>query len=204
MAKLKTETIDGRRVEIIVEDDGRFVASCDGDEWRDVTYSGVLDKVRRDLRKSRVRIAIPATMVGSELHKPKYGRPHARAATAGVRHFTITGMHGRTRNVLVKWEDTGESEQLRYYGSGNIVRRLTAADVSEFVTLAKERDRANKAYDAFIEKRALGSRRDISEYVEEAIRQKEDEPTEDGTNDASEGDPRLAAPDHRSRKRRRS
>jgi ribosomal protein L35AE/L33A len=37
----------------------------------------------------------------------------------GVKVGTATGVHGRSGNVMVRW-DSGKSEQLSYYGSGSL------------------------------------------------------------------------------------
>lgn len=188
--KVKTETIDGRKVAIELGADGTFEAQCDGDEWTDKTLEGVIAKVRRDLRKSKVRIAIPATAIGVELHKPQFGHAHSRSATGKVRHLTITGVHGRSGNILARWEDTGESEQISgWRNEGSICRRLTPDEVKQYAALAKAKKAADDAIEKFEKRISLGGRKDIKEFVEQAIKEKVDDPKEDDEAD-DDGDPR--------------
>jgi len=186
--KLKTEEIDGRKVVISVTEQGRFVAAVDGDEYVADKLDDVLAIVRKALRKAKVRLSIAASMVGTELKRSGYRRAVGVSSTTGVRHFTITGMHGSNGNVLIKWGDTGETEQYRGWGSGTPVRRLNDADVQRYKQLALAAKTANEELEKFLATRSLDSKMSLREYVEEQIRLKEDDPKE--TEEEDNEDPR--------------
>jgi hypothetical protein len=189
--KIGTETIDGRKVAIEVDSQsGKFSGVVDGDAYSADTLDALRAKIRSAFRKEAIRLAIPVTMLDVELHKPDYGRPTGRSASGAVRHMTITGVYGRTGNVLVKWDDTGESEQLSHYG-GDIVRRLTENEIRDYAALSKAASEATSARMKFVDARKIGTYRyDVKKFVEQKVKEMVDDPKENPT-DVGDADPRT-------------
>jgi hypothetical protein len=199
------ETIDGRTVKFEVDArTGKFASVIDGDEYSADTLEGLKAKLRTAFRKAKVRISVPATALDAELIEDQFGHRRSRREQFGkLRHFVITGIHGRTNRALIRWEDTGETEQLSHYAS-DIVRRLTKAEEVQYAKLAMDLKRAQDAREEFVEARRLSNKSDINEYIKEKIDEQIDQPADTDQDDTSEGDPRIAGKNNRPGKKRRS
>lgn len=188
--EVRTETIDGRKVKFTVgSQSGQFKAECDGDEYTGATLDDARRSVVAALRRNRVRIALPATMLGVELSEHPFHRSTNRSSSTGFRHLTITGIHSRSGNTLVRWDDTGDTEQIRLYRSHDLVRRLSKSEEQEYKELATAKVKASEALDAFIEARKLSGKQDLDDYIKEKIQEKIDEPKDEPAEETE--DPRV-------------
>jgi hypothetical protein len=187
--KVKTETIDGRTFDIHVNGIGQFWTLDDGDSIMAESLDLLLTKLRRMLRTERTRINIPITMLYES-------RAAAGRDVPVYRHAVITGVHSRSGNTLVRFEDTGKSDQLSGFSSDGIMcKRLTPAQVKEFEQLAKAVTLADKAYDTFkLDVQLATGRRGVTELIQVEL-----EKAQAAEPDAPSGDPRVDAPAKRKR-----
>lgn len=90
----------------------------------------MLDQLKRATRRKRVAINIPIT--------------HENGRDA-----IITGKHAGNNNILVTWEDNGQSEQLDRYDYRHFFRRLTPEQKRELKQLKAASDEANRQLNNF-------------------------------------------------------
>lgn len=62
MAKVKTLNFDGRKVDVTVDENGRFFASLDGEHLADDSLKKLEDRLRR---KAKGRVKVPATIMAT-------------------------------------------------------------------------------------------------------------------------------------------
>jgi hypothetical protein len=93
-----------------------------------------------------VRLALPATYVQGR------GRWSDERGPVTLVDVVITGIHQRNRDILAR-RVGGKEDALRLSGhSGEILKRLTAAQAEEYQALRKARDNSSKAFEAFEKK----------------------------------------------------
>jgi len=152
MPLVKKIDIDGTDYELNVNANGEFWANTIGADSHTVkapTMDALITKLRAEARKKPM--AIPVSVVFQQ-HR----------GGIEVRHGTITGIHGRTRNVLMAW-DTGDKQQLDNYGN-TILARLTDEGTTDLVRLHEAKQRAAHAYDTQIE----ACRVNVKELIDKA------------------------------------
>lgn len=153
--KLKTETIDGRKVEIWVTEGGSFKAYLDGsteDSYAASTLSA-LTKLVREVVKGRTK-EVPAAFVD--------WRSEDRWSSLGkkklvVQLVIISGIHAGNKNVLYRHEGQTKSatQQGSRYGGNNYLRRPTEAEQAELAELHRMNDELEAAIEAWHERLRL-------------------------------------------------
>lgn len=176
---LKTITSGGERVEICVDRDGTFTARA-GTVWlKAPTLHELRGLIARATKRIKVPVAVPVSVLGRHLDKPKRGR-HSWVCGHDVQHVTLTGIHGKYGNALYRDDALphvhGDVSDLRsaYSGHHDIVRRLTGEECAEFTRLSKAKEAAGEALHAFVEPRVVNP----EELVKAAIAEKVDTPHE--------------------------
>jgi hypothetical protein len=200
----KAIEIDGQKFKVDVTDDGMFRALHDGDPISAQTYADLSDKLRKRLRRAKVRLALPVTLLGVTMAPPptrerswmpdKPLRP-AQATVDAV----ITGIHAQNRDVLIDLPDGTKHRASGYAhrNEGTIARRLTPEEAATYVQLAKAADEADTALAAFVEKVGITDAREwVREQVEAAEKAKPDTEVDVPT---FIGDPRIDALPRRTR-----
>lgn len=140
---VRVETIDGHKFQVYVDEAGLFFVNHEGESMSAESVKQLRDKLTRIVRTSAVRLKLAACL----LHEKTEGAK----LQPSVEDVVITGIHGRTGNVLVKRAD-GTTDQLAGWRSdGELVRQLTAKEKEKFIALLKARDSAAAAYDTFME-----------------------------------------------------
>lgn len=174
-----------RGVGIIVNSDGIFRAQVAGEWLYAETLKEVESKVEKILKKTKVSVSIPVSQLGVVWSDAPY-RQGRWSNGIGVRHLTVTGIHGGTGNVIVKDEKTGKTEQLTGWRAG-VVRRLTDVEVAEYVRLAAEERAAVRALRTYVGQFELKG--DLPDQIKEAQGEKIDTPVE--SEELVSDDPRL-------------
>ena len=153
-----TKQIDGREVTIRVHlTSGLWTAVHDHEiiahaPTRDV----VIKKARASLRRQKVRLAIPATVVNSE-------------GTTKPIHVIITGFHAQNRDILYQAMDRKAKGRLSNRSWGHqeeLCTRLTNDEIVDFVTLRKAAHDAAGAFQKWQKKHVI---RDSEQFVKDAI-----------------------------------
>jgi hypothetical protein len=140
-----TETIKGKDFKITIDGEGRFCATVNGE-----------DIYRDTLRKLRVDIA--HILAKKPLNIP-FVEANASWEDFIVRKGVITGIHGRTGDYLLKY-DNGSTGQSSKYGSSLLradtnIKRLKALDAAKEKALAE--------FDKFIADNKLEVKSEIEE-----------------------------------------
>ena len=154
-----TEQIDGRKVTVHVNlESGLWTALHDQESIaHGATREIVIQKARASLRRKKVRLAIPATLVDVEGNAKPF-------------HVTITGLHAQNHDILYKAldrKDTGRLSSRRHWGRyAEPCPRLTEADLTEFVTLRKAVHDTAAAFEKWQKKHVI---RDSEQFVKDAI-----------------------------------
>jgi len=121
-------------------------------------YADTLDKLRQRLMAETARQAVKVSVPFEQIVRGGWQRHEPYS----VRRGTLTGIHAKTRALLVRWAD-GKTNQMQY--ARDLLRPLDKATAAQLVALYTERDRIVLAIDE-LEK---ANRLDGREAVEAAI-----------------------------------
>lgn len=130
--KYGTIEVKGAKHEAFINDVGEFYAVINGEETKADTLEGLKQKLMRKMALQKAKISIP------------FVRWTERG---GLVRGQITGVHGRTRNLLVQFEDGKRDQEYSYSGSASYIKP-EAAD--QLAVLGKARGQADKAYYDFV------------------------------------------------------
>lgn len=135
--KVRTETINGREFDIILEDSGKFSAKLDAENTvRSETLEGLLKILKSKSRRAAAKLNIP--VLKAEGGGFGYGENR-------LTPVTLTGLHGGTENIMFL-NGRGKSEQARGWGD-EFYKAET--DVKEFARLVKADNDASAALAEF-------------------------------------------------------
>lgn len=146
--KLKTETIDGRKVDIYVTDGGTFKALMDGGS--EETYAApalpALMKKVREVVKGQTK-EVPAAFVSWESES----RWHGGKKKLNVQNLVISGIHAGNDNVLYRHEgqERRNTQQGYRYDNEKFLRRPTPEEVEEITTLYQANDELERRIEAW-------------------------------------------------------
>ena len=119
-----TLKIKGVSYNVSVGDDGAWYAWPGGTKISAMTRSELGNAISRQTRKAVTKVAVPFVQLNNE-------RGTARRGTA-------TGLHSRSGNTLVRWDDNGQAEQFPYYGQANVTGPLTDEQVEEWAAKRRQ------------------------------------------------------------------
>lgn len=146
---------DGKVYKIEISDGGQFTTMLDGDSTSAETFDRLKEKIVRHTRRASVRMALPATYVEG---KGRYWSSDEPGKVKLV-DIVITGIHQRGGDILARTVgDKQEALRLSNNYHGEILKRLTAAQSEEYLTLRKARDDANRAFTAYEKKYHYGNK----------------------------------------------
>ncbi len=155
------EHVGGRKggLDVTIKADARsgfFTASVSGDYLTAKTRDELLQKVEKAVKKTRVKLNVPLTIIGRVARVVNAGVGSYHSWTTydsgvGYEHVTLVGLHAQTGRMLLRKDDGTKLEQDRYSGrgTGTICRRLTDEEAAQYVKLHTEHYRAKKAYEKF-------------------------------------------------------
>lgn len=175
---MKVKTYQG--VDISVNtDSGEFSASVAADRVKAPTLAALQNQIDKIQKKTKVKVAIPVSVLG-QVWKPNRGYSYqgrdSWISGAGVQHCTLTGFDIKG-NVQWKDDKTGKAERASRWGRNvQFVRRLTDAEIEEYINLRKAKDAAEAAYHLFEEKVRID---DVDVLVKTAMGLSADDPKED-------------------------
>lgn len=135
--KLKTETIDGRKVDVYVTESGTFRALLDGSYQDSYSASSLqaLMKQVREVVKGQTK-EVPAAQV-----EWSDGRGYGSRGKAGllVTKVVISGVHAGNNNILYRHEgqDRRNTQQGSRYGRESFLRRPTEEEIALVTELYK-------------------------------------------------------------------
>lgn len=121
----------GEWFKLRVDDDGNWLAEVDGRDLKHPTRAKLLSDIERVMRLRKKAVHLPVTVMESK------SNGHLK-----VKHGVVTGIHAGTGNLMVAWDIGGAGQLTIGYGSGDVLRRLTASEEDELARATKE------AYDA--------------------------------------------------------
>ncbi len=183
------EHIGGRKggLDVKIKADARtgfFSASVAGDYYSAKTKDELLDKLAKAVKKTRARINVPLTMIGRVARVVKPGIGSHRSWTTydpgvGYTHVTLIGTHAGTGRLLLRKDDGSKLEEDRFgYRNDDaaLCRRLTDAEVAEYIKLHTEKLRAEKAFEKFKSRVEI---KDPEKFVAKKLAQAADEVKEE-------------------------
>ena len=155
-----TIIVCGIATEIFTDDDGRWVAYPDGARVEAGTRDDLKTALGRQLRPAAAQVAVPFMILVS---------PACRGQDVTIRRGTGTGLHRRTGNVLVTWED-GEKGQISDLGAAE--KCLDAGtDPAEWLRLVHEHARVSRELRAFEQARRIDVRAGVRDALKAGLGQ---------------------------------
>lgn len=158
--ELKTVKIYGTSVTITISENGEFQAHVAGDWFTTDTLDALVSQLRAKLQKTRVRIALPATLLTDD----------------EAINVVILGLNTNTGDVQFRLADGNDQKvktKQRY--DDKLCRLMTDEDRATYVRLGKEQRAAQRAFEAFVNRHAY---KDAEKTVKAAIANAVDDPKE--------------------------
>lgn len=154
MMKLTTEQIGDHRIDIHVNEGGKFTATFEDHDYRADTKDELIEDLRQAARKMKAQVAIPITMVDTVPASATNSRnfsddPYVRGT--GVVQCVFRGVHPRTGALLLADLDGKKFQLSSYEGKRNVAKRLTPDEEARYLELANALLVAQTAKDDFLE-----------------------------------------------------
>jgi len=142
-------------IDIHVDSAGAFNAVFNDQEYSAKTMAELHDKLNKAVKKARDQGVVDVTVVGIVPIVRKVGAYHHPGdhfmQGPGVVNAKLRGKHDRQSNCYLLMTEAGDGVkaglkfQIGYSREGRICRRLTLAEATRYVELAKARDAAIEA-----------------------------------------------------------
>ena len=137
-----TVEVAGERYPVSISGDGEFVTNLGVEHGssqivRAASYAELVKKARK--------IKVPFSLDFTEV------------TDHGPRNGTVTGIHASNRNLLVRWQHNGKTEQVPGYHGSTAMPRLTAPEYQALEILISERNRTRDELAAFLKPRVYKS-----------------------------------------------
>jgi hypothetical protein len=148
---LKTVEIDGRTIDVDVDDDGEFYANVDGDRYTAPALKVLIERLRKHIR-SYGRISVPVTRLETGWRADN---------KVEIEHLDLVGVHASNRNLLIRTvtgnqgRRTKVGETTQHRGSGDLYRRLTDTEVKTIRAMYERKQRIEKEIDEWLEVRRV-------------------------------------------------
>lgn len=146
--------IEGRDVEVLVDNKGQFSAEVGGETYEGKTMDALVDKVRRVLKRNNP-VRVPVTLVEA---KSRWNRSRGEDEPEAL-EFTdaaIVSLHGRTGRAIIDKED-GQPPTTQDYGTTTL-RRLTEDEKGKLRTAHRAQQRAERLYSKYVEEWQINGR----------------------------------------------
>ena len=143
-------TFRGEKVEIHVDSEGMFYARIGLDSLKEETLKALVAKLRRASNKTRVTVAVPATLLNVQDHTGSGFSRKYHGQTC--KRVVLTGINPKTDEVNFTYENGEKGSQSRWNRDAAFGRPMTDADIAEWKRLDKARRVAKDAFDKFEEK----------------------------------------------------
>lgn len=152
--KLGHDIINGRRIEIDIDAAGNFSATFDDQTFSDKTHAGLLEKLKKAIKKAAAQGTVDVTVIG--IVKQHDSRYNSSPFTAGPGYLQakLRGPHERSYNTwLLVTDDARYSKPVKFQiqgtREGRICRRLTDAECRRYIEIAEARRAAATALEDF-------------------------------------------------------
>lgn len=183
---LKTVQILGQKVEIHVDSDGEFRAKVGLDFLKADTLKALVAKARTAAQKTRVKVSIPATLVGvQEWNGTGYSRQYKGMTCKRV---TLTGINPKSERLNFVYENGTPGTQERFGDRYDIGKPMTDAEIAEWKRLYKAKVSTADTFHKYEEKWKM---KDPFKIVQDAMAAALDDAHEDDAVD--DDDPRSLA-----------
>lgn len=155
--KIRVQGVD---MTVDVDDQGIFITYMDSGNTRveAETLKELEKEVTRRARAAKVEVAIPFSMWRDD----------------HIQHGTAHGLHQRSRNILVRWED-GTAEQLPHWTGIECFSRLSAEEAREYEEITRKKNELGAWLFAFHKAHKIELRGEVSSAVRAVVVGKEDE-----------------------------
>lgn len=134
LAKVADLEIRGKSYPVKLGFNGEFLAEHIGEDLAAPTLEGLRKKLLDVTAEATASVSVPF----AELHDDG-------SITTGC----AISVHGGTGNVVVRWDESKRTEQLRFYNTGDYVKPLSKTDVAAWKQLCWNVSAAERARDAF-------------------------------------------------------
>lgn len=164
--------VDGVTYQINITYDGRFSTTYDDDEISSKTLDKLLARLRSLMRKRKVteKAALPVTVLGGRGYY--YNKEEEK-----FRHGVVTGIHASNNNILFK-QDGGKQGTEQLSGYNNVYRRLTDAEMAEYIKLVRAQEAAREAVENWDKEHRIDVQKELGKIEEAAGIEKEKSPLE--------------------------
>jgi hypothetical protein len=178
MAKLTTDTIGTERIDIYVDGSGLFSAEYLDERYSAETRKLLLEKLEKAVKAHQNERAIPVSIVNLVRNTDRKGwNNDAFASGRGVIQAKLRGKHQRLFDTWLYATDDDKQQRFsrrQSYRDGTLCRRLTDAEIAEYLALAKQADEAEAVLKEWITERAIDPEEALTEeaLTEEALTEK--------------------------------
>jgi ribosomal protein L35AE/L33A len=149
-------TVKGKRITPKIDTEtGKFHATVNDVQLSSNSLQELEQAISQSMRRSGAKIAIHFCRKDKESSRVMAG--------------TITGVHGRTGNYLITWEDGTKTQDDSFSWTGSrAFLDLTKSEREVYVKLLEEADKANKALYAFQKAHEMDMRSVVNKAINEA------------------------------------
>lgn len=153
--RLTTDTILDEKIEIYVDGSGQFSAEFNDNRYEAATRKELLEQLTKAVKLARQQGTVDVTVLGLIENRDGRGRRipgEPFTAGAGVVQAKLRGKHAREHGAWLLVSDAGDKFQVRGWSgrAGTIARRLTEAEVADYLTLLEAKRVAETALENFV------------------------------------------------------
>jgi hypothetical protein len=141
-------TVKGRKFQVEISDKGMFSVDLDDRKIHAETLNALKSRLESYLKQKPIAIEF-ASGVNPDDYRWRRGFGE-KTRTVYVRRGTITGLHSSNRNLIVRWKDNGQTEQVsRWSGNYDQFMKLTPEQEKTYVELRKVKKKAEDELEKF-------------------------------------------------------
>lgn len=156
--KLGSDFYKGESVDIHVDNEGKFYAEHDNETYAALTRQELLEDLHKAISRAKSANPVEVTVLGLVPTDPiadrtRFGRDAAFKSGDGVVNAKLRGKHGRNWGtfLFVTADKAKTKFQMQGTREATVARRLTEAEIAEYMRLTATFRAAESARDAFIE-----------------------------------------------------
>lgn len=160
--KVSTVTVGETKVDIFVDNGGKFYAEYDEEDYSATTLSEVTDKVKTAVKRAKMQKPIDVTVVDLKPSTKRSGSGYGYSNEPyehgrGLVNLKLRAKHERNWNSYLYADGQGRKFSLSRGGDGShrVLRKLTVHEAVEYERLTTALDEAQAKYDAWLKTRAL-------------------------------------------------
>lgn len=147
--------INGAKVLVEITRRGWFTAEYDGADFEAESLKALEAKLTKATRVKLADLKVPFSIITSA---NRYG------AEMVIKHGICRGLNQQNQHPLVTYDD-GEKGTVSGYGE-KVLRRLTDAEIADWIRLREARDAALSAYEGWVNERQINLQVQIKTALE--------------------------------------